>query len=147
MTGAPDILRQIERVVPTLVNANLPIPYAGLKPRELKLAAGESAGFAPVAPDQKHREDPRKHKPDRDRLHISVGGSRAFGSLTGTVRTDSLQTKQKRLRQIAYFVCRQTWRAPSCRPNSENETPHVRIEYYTDKRVGRATFMRPGAFG
>jgi hypothetical protein len=108
MTGAPDILRQIERVVPTLVNANLPIPYAGLKPRELKLAAGESAGFAPVAPDQKHREDPRKHKPDRDRLHISVGGSRAFGSLTGTVRTDSLQTKQKRLRQIVYFVCRQT---------------------------------------
>jgi hypothetical protein len=146
MTGAPDMLRQIERVVPTLVNANLPIPYAGLKPRELKLAAGESAGFAPVAPDQKHREDPRKHKPDRDRLHISVGGSRAFGSLTGTVRTDSLQTKQKRLRKIVYRLD-YLWPAPSCRPNSENETPHVRIEYYMDKRVGRATSMRPGAFG
>jgi hypothetical protein len=35
---------------------------------------------------------------------------------------------------------------PDGRPNSENEVPHVRIEY-TDKRVGRATFMRPDAFG
>jgi hypothetical protein len=106
MTGAPDILRQIERVVPTPVNANLPLPYAGLKPRELKLAARESAGFALVAPDQKRREDPRKRKPDRDRSHISVGGSRAFGPLTGTVRTDSLQTKQKRLCEVVYLVCR-----------------------------------------
>jgi hypothetical protein len=98
MTGAPDILRQIERVVPTLVNANLPLPYAGLKPRELKLAAGESAGFALVAaPDQKRREDPRNRKPDRDRSHISVGGSRAFGPLTGTVRTDSLQKTESAL--------------------------------------------------
>jgi uncharacterized NAD(P)/FAD-binding protein YdhS len=31
MTGAPDILSQIERVVPALVNANLPLPYAELK--------------------------------------------------------------------------------------------------------------------
>jgi uncharacterized NAD(P)/FAD-binding protein YdhS len=31
MTGAPDILRQIERVVPTLTNASLPLQYAELK--------------------------------------------------------------------------------------------------------------------
>jgi uncharacterized NAD(P)/FAD-binding protein YdhS len=31
MTGAPDILRQIQRVAPTLTNANLPLQYAELK--------------------------------------------------------------------------------------------------------------------